>query len=211
MARGSTMKRLLLIAFVGVLLSGPWTSAGEPSGARELTVAEHKAVSELAEKILKDRDLWKGKIYLTNVEVVLDHQPKPPQRYALLLYYRYEGDLGIRVTVHVGKMTVTDVQTHAHMPVSLTLEELAEAEKIARAHPDVKKALAKYSYLDKIEIDAMVAHIVQPDVPGYQHRVIRLFFRDAQRKYLQHVPMVDVDLTTGEVRLDLMVTLHKKG
>jgi hypothetical protein len=52
---------------------------------------------------------------------------------------------------------------------------------------------------------------VQPDVPGYQHRVARLFFRDGQRNYLQYVPIVDVDLTSGEVRLDLILNLHPKG
>jgi hypothetical protein len=113
--------------------------------------------------------------------------------------------------VRLSTMTVTDVQTFPHMPASLAPEEQVEAEKLARANPDVKKALAKYKHLDKIEVDATVALTVVPEVPGYHHRVIRLFFRDAERNYLQHVPMVDVDLTTGEVRLDLIVNLHKKS
>jgi Cu2+-containing amine oxidase len=194
-----------------LLLMVPASLAGDPPNAREATAAEQKAVPALVEKTLKAQNLWKGKIYLTNLEVVPDNQAQPPQRYALVSYYRYDGDLVIIATVHLAKMAVTDVQSYAHMPASLAPEEMAEAEKLARANPDVKKALAKYKHLDKIEVDAQVAQIAQPDVPGYHHRVVRLFFRDAQRNYLQHVPMVDVDLTTGEVRLDLILNLHKKS
>src|SRR5205823_7644944 len=142
---------------------------------------------------------WKGKILLTNVEVLPDASAKPPQRFALLTYYRYEGDLGIVVSVNVDAKSVAGVRSEAQFPTSLTAEEIAQAEKMARADPRVQKALAKYSQLDKIEADTMVARTVNADVPGYKHRVARLFFRDAQRNYLQFVPAVDVDLTTGEV------------
>ena len=201
------MWRFALVAF---LFWTPSPHAADPPSARELSAAEQKGIPDVTAQALKNQKLWQGKIYLTNLEVVLDHQAQPPERYALVSYYRYDGDLVILATVHLGKMTVTDVQTYPHMPASLAPAELVEAEKIARAHPEVKKALAKYKHLDKIEVDAIVAQIVQPSVPGYQHRVIRLFFRDAQRNYLQYVPMVDVDLTTGEVRLDLILNLHKK-
>jgi Cu2+-containing amine oxidase len=205
------MPRLLSGALLVLLLSVPLTRAGDPLEARDLTAAEQIAVPDLVEKTLKSQKLWQGKIYLTNIEVVPDNRTKPPDRYALVSYYRYDGDLVIRATVHLAKMTVTDVQLHEHMPASLAPEELVEAEKIARANPDVKKALAKYTHVDKIEVDAMVAQIALPEVPGYHHRVIRLFFRDAKRNYLQSVPMVDVDLTTGEVRLDLIANMHKKN
>ena len=205
------MPRLLFGALLVSLLAVPLTRAGIPLDARDLTTAEQQAVPDLVEKTLKTQKLWQGKIYLTNIEVVPDNRTKPPDRYALVSYYRYDGDLVIRATVHLGKMTVTEVQLHEHMPASLAPEELVEAEKLARSHPDVKKALAKYKHVDKIEVDAMVAHIALPEVPGYHHRVIRLFFRDDKRNYLQSVPMVDVDLTTGEVRLDLIANMHKKN
>lgn len=202
----TSMKQLFLVACALLLLALP-SAGGEPAGARELTAAEQKSVLAAAEKAIKARELWKGKIVLTHSEVVFDQQPTPPERYVLLRYYRYDGNLVIAATVHVAKATVTDVQTHPHAPASLSPEEYDEAVKIARAHPEVKKALAKYSHLEKIEADALVAQITDPKIPGYQHRVVRLFFRDVQRNYLQ-VPMVDVDLTTGEVRLDLIRKLH---
>jgi hypothetical protein len=203
------MHPLLVVGFLACLAPAG-NFAGEAPNARELSATEQKIVVDLAENALKARELWKGKIYLANAEVVLDNRATPPQRYALLTHYRYEGDLVIVSCVRLDKPAVVSVATHPHMPASLAPEEIAEAEKIARADPGVKKALAKYKHLDSIEADVMVAHTINPEVPGYQHRVARLFFRDAQRNYLQLVPMVDVDLTTGEVRLDVIAGTHSK-
>jgi hypothetical protein len=202
------MTRVLgIVCCTGLLLS---VGAAQPPTVRDLTADEEPAVKELGEKTLKARTIWKGKIYLANIEVVLDNRAKPPARHAILTYYRYDGDLGVQVMVRLDKMTVTGVEIHPHMPVSLAPEEMAEAEKIAREHPEIKKALAKYKHLDKIEADIMVGHTSDPEVPGFQHRVARLFFRDAQRNFLSNVPMVDVDLTSGEVRFDLFRSDHDK-
>src|SRR5439155_24031738 len=131
-----------------------WASAaGDVPSARELSAAERQAVTELAEKALKEQGLWKGKILLTNVEVLPDASAKPPQRFALLTYYRYEGDLGIVVSVNVDAKSVAGVRSEAQFQTSLTAEEIAQAEKMARADPRVQKALAKYPQLDKIEAD----------------------------------------------------------
>jgi Cu2+-containing amine oxidase len=193
---------LLLLAFhLGLTAQAP---------ARQLSAPEQKAVAEAAEYALKARDLWHGTIHLTNVEVAIDRAANPARRYALLTYYRYDGDLAILMTVELDKFAVTAVEMHAHFPTSLTAKEMAQAETLARAHPEIKKALAKYTHLDRIEADVVAARIIDPTVPGYQHRVARLFFRDTQRNYLQFVPTVDVDLTTGELRFDLIRSAHAK-
>jgi Cu2+-containing amine oxidase len=184
------------------------SAENQPPG--DLTAVESKTVLGLAENALRAQDLWKGKVFLTNTEVVVDHNADPPLRYALLTFYRYDGNLAILLLVSLEKMTVTKVTTHPHMPTSLAKEEIAEAQKIANGHPDIQKALTRYKHLDKIEIDTIVAQIIKPDVPGYHHRVARLFFRDGERNYLVGVPMVDVDLTTGEVRFDLIRGMHAK-
>jgi hypothetical protein len=197
---------LLLLCYAG--FQGP----GNPGGAnpRHLSGVEEESVRGLAEKSLKDSGLWKGKIVLANTQVVLDSGTAPPLRIAILTYYRYDGNVGILVTVDLKSKSVTAVEEHPDMPTPLTLEEIAEAEKIARANPQVDKALARYKHLDKIEVDTTVAFIISPEVPGYHHRVARLLFRDSKRHYLQLVPMVDVDLTTGEVRFDVVAGIHDK-
>jgi Cu2+-containing amine oxidase len=178
--------------------------------ALQLSVIETKAVCATAENALKARGLWKGKIFLTNVEVVLDRASEPAPRYALLTYYRYDGDLALLLTLRLDNVEVTTIETRPHLPTSLTVDEMAQAERMAREQPAIKKALAKYAHLDKIEVDTVAARIIDPAVPGFQHRVARLFFRDGQRNYLQFVPTVDVDLTTGDVRMDLIRNLHDK-
>jgi hypothetical protein len=171
---------------------------------------DHSTLVREAEKAIKAEGLWRGKIYLTNTEVVLDAGTSPPARYALLTFYRYDGNLAILLTIALEKMNVVKLEAHPHMPTSLAPEEIAEAEKIARASPEIQKALARFKHLDKIEVDTVVAIITSQQVPGYHHRVARLFFRDSQRNYLQGVPMVDVDLTSGEVRFDVIRTAHEK-
>jgi len=203
------MPRAIIAVLLAISLLNP-AFAGDTADPRELSHKEGQAVAAAAEQALKGSDLWKGKVYLTNTEVVFDNRAKPPGRYALLTFYRYDGNLAILVAIRLEKLTVTKIAAHPHMPTSLAPLEIAEAEKMARAHPDIKKALARYRYLDKIEVDTTAAQIIDPQVPGYQHRVARLFFRDAQRNYLPSVPMVDVDLTTGEVRFDVIRGLHDR-
>jgi hypothetical protein len=203
----------MLRPIISVFLASSLFQAGFAAARPDLWLLsqeEEVAASASAEKALKDQDLWHGKIYLTNAEVIFDNRPIPPERYALLTFYRYQGDLAILVSIRLDKMIVAKVEPCPHMPTSLSSEEIAEAEKIARAHPEIKKVLARYKHLEKIEADVNVAHIVRPQAPGYQHRVARLCFRDAERNYLTSVPMVDVDLTTGEVRFDLIRGAHDK-
>jgi Cu2+-containing amine oxidase len=201
------MKRFVLLAFLLPLL--PAARGGQVS-PRAMSAAEETAVLEVAEKAVKAEGLWKGKVVLTNAEVVPDDAAKPPRRCAVLTYYRYEGDLGIVVCVDVDNRKLVSLRSEPHLPTSLTPEEIAEAEKLARADPRVQKALAFYKHLERIEVDTIVAQIINPEVPGHQHRVARLFFRDHKRNYLNQVPMVDVDLTTGEVRLDVIPNMHGK-
>jgi prolyl oligopeptidase len=189
----------------------PSTSAGK-AGASQANGAAllPMAAAAVAENALQTQGLWRPKTYLTKSELVVDQAAAPPRRYALLTYYRYEGDLAIQVTVQLEPPLVTQIEQHPHGPTSLTAAEMAEAERIARAQPELQRALARYSALDAVEADVVAARIIDPTVPGYQHRVARLFFRDRQRNYLQFVPMVDVDLTTGEARFDLIRSFHDK-
>jgi ribosomal protein L21E len=181
------------------LAAAPLRSRGGEGvpGPEQLTAEERAGVRKLAEQALRERDLFKGKTYLTRIEVYYDSART--ERHAIAIYYRYEGDLGILVHVDVGAGKVTQVEAVPHLPTSLTDEELAEAEKRARADRDVARALARYADGPKIEVDAQMALTVDPKDPNYHHRVVRLNFRRG-REYLLRVPTVDVDLTTGRVR-----------
>src|SRR5438045_4176304 len=69
------------------------------AGPGRLSAEERAAVRKLAEQALRERDLLKGKTYLTRIEVYADAARK--ERHAIAIYYRYEGDLGILVHVDV--------------------------------------------------------------------------------------------------------------
>ncbi len=186
---------LTLLAVSAIALVG---RGGEGVPGRELlTEGERAVVRKLAEQALRERGLLKGKTYLTRIDVYADDARK--ERHAVAIYYRYEGDLGILAHVDLRAGKVTQVEAVPHLPTSLTDEELAEAEKLARANPAVARALASHADEPRIEVDAQMALTVDPKDPNYHHRVVRLNFRRG-REYLPRVPTVDVDLTTGSVR-----------
>jgi hypothetical protein len=183
-------------------LAAAWLGAGADNegvpGPERLTAEESSAVRKLAEQALKARDLWKGKVYLTRVEVF--HDGRSGERHAIAIHYRYEGDLAILTHLDLGTMKVTAVETVPHLPTSLSPEELVEADKLARGDREVARALAKYGPDAKIEVDAQMAITAVSDAPGFHHRVVRLFFRRGH-DYLLYAPSVDVDLTTGTVQV----------
>jgi hypothetical protein len=200
---------LLSISLTLCFLAASLARAGdEASGPLELTPAEQTAVRGLADQALKTRDLFKGKIYLTRLEAFREAGGKAPRHLALLTYYRYEGDLGILVSVDMDRNEVTGVESIPHLPTSLTSEELAEADKLARANPEVARFLARYGPGAKIDVDALVVFTTVKEAFGYHHRVVRLHFRQG-RDYLLYGPLVEVDLTAGAVRVERNDKMHK--
>ena len=121
-------------------------------------------------------------------------------RNVLLAHYRYDGNLAIHTSVNIGRKQVTKVETDPHGPTCLAPAELAHAVKLVRASADVHKALAKHGPPEKFEVDALIAHSADPKSPIYQHRAVRIWFRQG-RTYLLYGPMVEVDLTTEKVRV----------
>jgi hypothetical protein len=195
--RSALLPVVALVGVAAVRLGAGNDNAGVP-GPEQLTAEERTAVRKLAEQALKARDLYSGKVYLTRIDVFADGGSG--ERHAIAISYRYEGDLAILTHIDLGTMKVTAVEQVPHLPTSLSPEELAEAEKLARANREVARALAKYGPDAKIEVDAEIAITAVPDAPEYHHRVVRLFFRRG-RDYLLYVPNVDVDLTAGTVRV----------
>ena len=76
--------------------------SAENQSAGDLTAAQSKAVLGLAENALRAQDLWKGKVFLTNTEVLVDQSASPPLRYALLTFYRTSAKRGSLLANVVG-------------------------------------------------------------------------------------------------------------
>ena len=198
MPRRSALLAVVALGCVAAARLGAGDDNDGVPGPEQLSAEERAAVRKLAEQALKARDLLKGKVYLTRVEVFYDGRRE--ERHAIAIHYRYDGDLAMLTHIDVGTMKVTAVETVPHLPTSLSPEELAESEKLARGNREVARALAKYGPDAKIEVDAQMAITAVPDAPGFHHRVVRLFFRRG-REYLLYAPSVDVDLTTRTVEV----------
>lgn len=166
----------------------------------DLSPEEHQMVVHIAEIALKAQKLYKGKIYLTSLEVHRDSRDAESPRNALVVHYRYDGNLAIYTSINIGRKKVTKVEAEPHGPTCLAPEELARALKLVRASADVHKALAKHGPPEKFEVDALIAHTADSKSPIYQHRAVRVWFRQ-DRTYLLYGPMVEVDLTTETVRV----------
>jgi hypothetical protein len=202
---------LVAIAVLVCVAAGRLAAGGDSPGVpgpERLTAAERAAVRKLTEQALKDHGLASGKVYLTRIDVFADGGTG--ERHAIAISYRYEGDLAVLTHIDLGTLKVTEVETVPHLPTSLSPEELAEAEKLARANREVARALARYGEGARIEVDAQMLITAVPDAPEYRHRVVRLFFRRG-RDYLLYVPNVDVDLTRGTVRVRPAGQGHDRG
>src|SRR5438132_3393717 len=106
---------------------------GQAPPPLDLSDDERRLVVDLAEKAIKAKDLFKGKIYLTNVEVHRDTRDPESPRNALVIHYRYEGNLAIFTSVNIGRKEVTRAESEPNSPTCLAPEELARAIKLANA------------------------------------------------------------------------------
>jgi hypothetical protein len=194
-----SLLRLALACLAAALALGPARAGG-------LDEEDTATVRRLAEEAIKAKGLYKGKIYFTQMEVIRDASGKKVRHHALVTHYRYDGNLGIVTSVDLDRGEVTKVEAVPNLPTSLSPEEAAEAERLARAYPEVAKALARYSNI-KVEADTVVTYTIVPGAFGHNHRLVRLFFRHG-RDYLLHAPNVDVDLTTGAVRAQSNDKVH---
>jgi len=135
---------------------------------------------------------------------------QPPHRYADVLFYRYDGDLGVRALVDLQARAVTDVARVNGESVPINGEEIAEAGRLALADPGVARLFggkipafrvatrpATKQETNDNRIEGLRTLGASPNDPCYRHRCIALFFRTNNRYvYLNRVV---VDLTSQRV------------
>src|SRR5262245_35583255 len=93
--------------------------AADKPASVTLTPAEEKEVLALTEKALKDRKLLEGKVVLTRIDVFNDIKDDKPLRTAIVIHYRYKGNLAILTTVDVLAGKVENVETDDNFPTRL--------------------------------------------------------------------------------------------
>jgi hypothetical protein len=168
--------------------------------AAPLTAEERAAAVGLAEQALRSHKLLPDKkTFLTTAHTHRDPAAERRgvfERLALLTYYRYEGDLAVRVYVNLARRRVTNVERLAHFPTPFAPEELRRARELALEHPELKKVFAPFR--ERLTVEPLSTRSASTKDPLFGHRVIYLLFRVGPR-YLTAQGDVLVDLTTETV------------
>jgi hypothetical protein len=147
-----------------------------------------------AERLLPDR-----KTLLTSIQVYRNTEAEKKgvfERHAMLLYYRYAGDVTIRVTVNLARRRVSKIDQLAHFPSPLAPEEIKRAQELALNHSQLKREFAPF--LNRLIVEAHLTTVPGPKSRLFGHRLVNLFFRVGPR-YLVEQGAILVDLTTEEV------------
>jgi hypothetical protein len=181
----------------------------------QLTEEERALAVRLAEQALRsNRLLPDRKTFLTSTQTHRDSESEKKgvfERRAVLTYYRYAGDLGIRVYVNLARRRVTNVEQIPHFPAPLATEEFRLATELALNHPELKKHLEPLR--DRFIVEAVMTRSPSAEDSLFRHRVVNLLFRVGPH-YLTRLGAVWVDLTTERVIIKpdpgLRVDGHRK-
>jgi Cu2+-containing amine oxidase len=169
----------------------------EPLTKEERTLAIKLAEPALkANKLLPDR-----KTFLTSVEVSRDGEAEKRElfeRNAVLTYYRYAGDLGIRVYINLARQRAVNVEQLPHFPAPLALEELRLARELVLNDPRFKSDLE--SLKEMLTVEVVLTRIYTPTDPLFQHRVVHLLLRVGPHNLTRYGTII-VDLTTEKVTI----------
>lgn len=202
MIRPSHLGIALLLAAAPLLLPSelpaqPLPTATAINPAFQPTAVERQAAISLAERALTQRGLrTSGPLYLISVELLNGKDDEGTQdRKAIVTHYRYDGDLTILTFVNLARGQVSRVDSVAHLPTQLSLEEFTTARNLGLADARVRTALGPY--LSSATVEAMNIRATQTQDPIFGHRVVRLLFRVGQDYLIE--PYVNVDLTSAKV------------
>jgi hypothetical protein len=180
-----------------------------------LTPAERAVAEQAARAAPAVREfLSRGRTRLIYVDfIAYKRDPKlaePTGRFADVLFYGYDDDIGLRALVDVEARSVVDVTRMPGRSVPLTFEEVEEASQLALASREVARLLgeragsfrpargpAAREQINDNRIEALRTLGSTPDDPCTRDRCVVLFFRTGNR-YIA-INQVAVDLTTRRV------------
>jgi hypothetical protein len=188
----------------------------EKRAAERIALADRR-VQELlgsGQRRLVSIDVFAEKPPREQLEAAAAGRPIPMARSAEVLFFRPEGEVGVRAIVDLSAGTVTDVSRVASPQVPLTQADLAEAWQLAAREPQVRSLLG--ADVDRFQVaatpargvaarpryavEALPMEAVAERDPCYKHRCLQLLFRRADA-YLMR-PIVIVDLSARKVYVE---------
>lgn len=168
-----------------------------------LTNDEMSTAVRLAEEGLKSARLFtERKLFLTGVHISRNTALEMKgvfERRVILTYYRYEGDLSIRILIDLTRRRVLEVKPLSHSYAPISTEESELAKKLALNDPRLNAVLRPYG--DRLIVEVLTLWTTLPKDPLFRHRVVYLLFRSGST-YLMRQSRVLVDLTTEKVIIE---------
>lgn len=168
-----------------------------------LTREEKTLAANLAEQALRSKKLFTDrKMYLTEALFTRDTAAEMKgvfERLVVLTYYRYDGDLTIKVLINVAQQKVLAVKELPKTDAPFSVEEFTLAKEMVFNHPKLKDVLGRYR--DRLVVEPIISRSESPKDPLFRHRVIYMLFRTGST-YLIPDSRVSVDLTTEKVIIE---------
>jgi hypothetical protein len=174
--------------------------------AYELTAEEVRLACALAERDLNipSRPLSPlDRIVFSKIDLLPGPSADSGGRWVIVRHYRYRDDAVILTTVDLNRLEVVDVETVAHLPTALAPEELARAERLARADSRLRPTFEMPGRT--LTVEGRPIQAAQSHEPLFGHRVLHLLLRhgaDGQAARYLTAPRVLVDLSTETVLID---------
>src|SRR6266849_4530672 len=197
-----------------VLALNPLT-AEEKAAAERVALADSR-VSELlgtGRRGLVSVDLLALKPNKEEIAAAAAGLPIQMARHAEVVFFRYEGEFGVRAVVDLSRKAVTEVSRLESEQVPLTSDDLAEAYKLALRNAEVRSALGPDAERFRVEglqrtagtaggqfvVRGLRVQATEESDPCWKHRCLQLLFRRGD-VYLTE-PVVIVDLSRQQVML----------
>jgi hypothetical protein len=173
----------------------------EPLAPFELSADEVAAARALAEEGLGrpgDGLSPSARVYFIKVELLPDGRADTDQRKVMVTHYRYDGDETVHTFVDLNRGEVFDVQRKPHFPTALAREEVARAEKLARA--DARLTELFRSHGGKLTVEARPIRPASERDPLHGRRLALLSFNAGT--HYPSASRVVVDLTNDTVQVE---------
>lgn len=204
-SRRSVSPRGVLLALATLLASQRLAAQGRaPLPLDPLTPQETRAAQRLAQADSRVRDLVGDRRHAVGPIDFLALKPDsagPPEtlpiRGALVHFYVYDGDYGVRALVDLSRRAVVRVERIERGPAPISPQEVATAKRMGLADPRVRQALGRQ--MDEFRVHWLGHRPDDGADPCSRHRCLLLVFSRGTR-YLMR-PRVVVDLTDQVVRV----------
>lgn len=184
---------LLLLAFVPLACGR--ADGDQQNAARapfELSDEEVRLARQVAEEPLHipaDPPVPLERVCFIKVDLLPGTHADDPARRVNVIHYRYHGDETIITTVDLHTLDILKVETYRHFPTALAAEELARAERLARADARLQSMFDS----SQVIVEGRPFQATAPADALFGHRVVHLLLRDGANYRVG--PRILVDLT----------------